>query len=172
VKDGAHTHGHHGGGGGLALAAVVAVVALASGLAETLARVLPILVISVAVIAGLAIAGWVTRAVLTYRARQYPGYPDVTAAARPDPLAAADDAASEVHPASTTAAASAADPRTPRYRSVLRAPVLPLRSVTLRQNTGSGRCVVPPVGSRAGSCLFLSKLIAWQVLIPPRRSRD
>jgi hypothetical protein len=95
VKDGAHTHGHHGGGG-LALAAVVAVLALASGLAETLARVLPILVISVAVIAGLAIAGWVTRAVLTYRAHQYPGYPDVTAAVRPDQLADADRGSREI----------------------------------------------------------------------------
>ncbi|MGH3201977.1 MAG: hypothetical protein ACRDOA_07115 [Streptosporangiaceae bacterium] len=95
MKDGAHTHGHNGGGG-LALAAVVAVLALASGLAETLARVLPILIISGAVIAGLAIAGWITRAVLIYRADRYPGYPDLTGAVRPDQLADANRSSREV----------------------------------------------------------------------------
>ncbi|MGH3220329.1 MAG: hypothetical protein ACRDPY_16775 [Streptosporangiaceae bacterium] len=94
MKDGAHTHGHNNGG--LALAAVIAVLALASGLAETLARVLPILVISVAVIAGLAIAGWITRAVLIYRADRYPGYPNLTGALHPDQLTDANRAGREV----------------------------------------------------------------------------
>ncbi len=93
MKDGAHTHGHSGGGG-LTLAVIVAVLALASGLAETLARVLPILITSVAVIAGLAIAGWVTRAVLIYRS-QHAAYPEMTAA-RQDQFAAADRAGREI----------------------------------------------------------------------------
>jgi predicted lipid-binding transport protein (Tim44 family) len=78
VKDGAHTHGHNGGGG-LALAVVLGGLVLASGLAEIIARILPILITTVAVIAGLAVAGWIIRAVLAYRS-QRAAYPEVTAA--------------------------------------------------------------------------------------------
>ena len=72
-------------------------------------------------------------------------------------------AAAEEHPAaaSATAAASAADPSIPGNLG----PVLPLRSFTLRQNTGFPRRVRP---ARQAS-LTSRKLIAWQVLIPPMR---
>jgi hypothetical protein len=65
VKDGAHTHGHGGGLG--AVVAIGAGAVLAIGAAEAIARMWPYLVVGVAVIAGLWAAGWVSRAVMTYR---------------------------------------------------------------------------------------------------------
>lgn len=94
MKDGAHTHGHNGGGG-LALAAIVAVVALAGGLAETLARVLSIMFICGAVIAGLVIVGWVTRAVVIYRS-EHATYTQMTGTVRRGQLTGADPAGREV----------------------------------------------------------------------------
>jgi hypothetical protein len=66
VKDGAHSHGSGGSGLGLAVA-IGAGALLAQKMVATITRVLPVLVTGAAVIAGLAIAGWVTRAVLLYR---------------------------------------------------------------------------------------------------------
>ena len=65
MKDGAHTHGHGGGLG--AAVAVGAGVVLAIGAGEAIARAWPYVVAGVAVIAGLWVTGWVTRAVLAYR---------------------------------------------------------------------------------------------------------
>jgi hypothetical protein len=80
VKDGAHTHGHGGGGFGAA-AAVVAGAVLTISLAEAIAKVLPYLLAGVAAIAGLWAAGWITRAVLSYRWQQAAWHAEVTGAA-------------------------------------------------------------------------------------------
>jgi hypothetical protein len=69
VKDGAHSHGSGGSGLGLAVA-IGAGALLAQKIAAAITRVLPVLVTGAAVIAGLAIAGWITRAVLLYRCQQ------------------------------------------------------------------------------------------------------
>jgi hypothetical protein len=94
VKDGAHTHSHHRGGG-LALIVLLGVL-VASGLAETIARVLPYLVAAGAVLAGLWVAGWVTRTVLIYRAHQQAGWPSMPGPGRPDQLTAAVQAGREL----------------------------------------------------------------------------
>jgi hypothetical protein len=80
VKDGAHTHGH-GGGLGAAMA-IGAGVVLAIVVAEAIVRLLPYVLASVAVIAGLWIAGWITRAVLAYRQQQAVWHAEVTGTAR------------------------------------------------------------------------------------------
>jgi hypothetical protein len=78
VKDGAHTHGH---GGGLGVAVAIGAGAmLAIGVAEAIAKVLPYLLVSAVVIAGLWAAGWVTRAVLAYRSEQAAWHAEVTGA--------------------------------------------------------------------------------------------
>jgi hypothetical protein len=80
VTDGAHTHGH-GSGLGAAMA-VVAGAVLAIGVAEAIARVLPYVLAGVAVIAGLWVAGWITRTVMTYRCQQAAWHAQVTGAAQ------------------------------------------------------------------------------------------
>jgi hypothetical protein len=80
VKDGAHSHGHGGGLG--AAVAIIAGVVLAIGVAEAIVRVLPYLLAGVAVIAGLWAAGWITRAVMTYRQQQVAWHAEVTGAAQ------------------------------------------------------------------------------------------
>jgi uncharacterized membrane protein YphA (DoxX/SURF4 family) len=81
---------------GLGLVVLVAGLVLASGLAATLARVLPILITTAAVIAGLWVAGWVTRAVLIYLGRQQAPYHDMPGPTRPDHLTATDQADREL----------------------------------------------------------------------------
>jgi hypothetical protein len=83
VKDGAHTHGHGGGGLGAAVV-VMAGVVLVIGVAQVIARVWPYLVAGVAVMAGLWVAGWVTRAVMAYRQQQAAWHVQVTVAAHDD----------------------------------------------------------------------------------------
>jgi hypothetical protein len=86
VKDGAHTH-HGSGGGGLGLVVAIGAGALlADKIAVTMIRVLPVLVTGAAVIAGLAIAGWVTRAVLLCRWQQVAICRDQLDPGRPDQL--------------------------------------------------------------------------------------
>ena len=82
MKDGAHTHGQGGVG---AAAAVVAGAVLIISLAEAIARVLPYVLAGVAVIAGLWAAGWITRAVMTYRCQQAAWHAQVLGAGHADP---------------------------------------------------------------------------------------
>ena len=99
MKDGAHTHGHGGGLG--AAVAVGAGVVLAIGAGEAIARAWPYVVAGVAVIAGLWVTGWVTRAVLAYRQQQAAWHAEVTGAAhdglRDRQIAALRQAVADLH---------------------------------------------------------------------------
>ena len=79
MTDGAHTHGS-GGGLGAAMA-IGAGAVLAIGVAEAIAKVLPWLLAGIAVLAGLWVAGWVTRTVMAYRCQQAAWRAEVTGAA-------------------------------------------------------------------------------------------
>ena len=80
MKDGAHTHGHSGGLG--AAVAIGAGAMLAIGVVEAVVRVLPYVLAGVAVIAGLWVAGWITRMVMSYRQQQAAWHAEVTGTAR------------------------------------------------------------------------------------------
>jgi hypothetical protein len=99
VTDGAHTHGHGSGLG--AAVAVGAGAVLAIGAAEAIARALPYVLAGMAVIAGLWIAGWITRAVLAFRQQQAAWHGEVTGAAHADlrdrEIAALRQAVEELH---------------------------------------------------------------------------
>jgi hypothetical protein len=100
VKDGAHTHGPGGGGRGAAVM-IGAGAMLAMGVAQAIARVWPYVVAVVMVIAGLWVAGWVTRTVLAYRRQQAAWRAEMTGAAhdslRDREIAALRQAVADLH---------------------------------------------------------------------------
>jgi hypothetical protein len=100
VSDGAHTHGHGRGGLGAAMA-VIAGAVLVIGVAEAIVRVLPWVLAGVAVLAGLWVAGLVTRAVLAYRQQQAAWHAQVTGAThdrlREEEIAALRQAVEDLH---------------------------------------------------------------------------
>ena len=155
MKDGAHSHGSGGSGLGLAVA-IGAGALLAQKIAAVITRVLPVLVTGAAVIAGLAIAGWVTRTVLLSRCRQQaamhraeldPGRPEQpTGAPATRNLAAARQVPGDLH-TQLAAADTASQPGLVRHEHLhfhglaaeQVAAVLAARQQTRRDSGGEGR---------------------------------